>query len=141
MDHLGYSNRMKKLLRYAVCMTEELDGIRDKTELKRWIAKTGIEAYRFLTELLEQNARVYHLDTDGLRLRAGLYQSIQENNEPVFIGDLAVDGNDLIAAGACEGAEIGRMLHRLLEIVQASPELNEKEPLLAIAGTEGTCGS
>lgn len=141
IDHLGYSNRMKKLLRYAVCMTEELDGIREKAELKRWIAKTGLEAYRFLTELLEQNARVYGLDTAALKQRDGLYQSIRENNEPVFIEDLAVDGNDLVAAGAGEGVAIGRMLHRLLDVVHASPEQNEKELLLAIARTERAWGS
>ena len=38
IEILGYSNEMKKLLRYAVSLTAELERIRDKLSLKRFIS-------------------------------------------------------------------------------------------------------
>ena len=47
--------------------------------------------------------------------------------------DLAVTGNDLIAAGILPGREIGIILNELLEAVVDDPKLNTKDKLLEIA--------
>lgn len=54
---------------------------------------------------------------------------------PHTLGDLAIGGADIIALGA-KGKEIGRILERLLGLVIAAPELNEKETLIELAKKE-----
>jgi tRNA nucleotidyltransferase (CCA-adding enzyme) len=57
----------------------------------------------------------------------------QEWGQPVALGDLAVRGDDLIAAGVSEGPEIGAALRRLLAAVVGDPSVNERETLLRLA--------
>ena len=149
IDWLGYSNEMKKLLRYAVSLSDELDGISDKAELKRFINRIGREYYQYLTKQSEQRFRVYQPDDqpddqpDGrsnerpdevaFRRREELYREIQDGKEPVLLEDLVVNGDDLRGAGIKEGTEIGRILRLLLETVHQSPENNTRDLLLKIA--------
>lgn len=136
IEKLGYSNEMKKLLQCAVVLADELAGIRDKTELKRFICRIGYEYYKFLTSLSEQRLRIGLTEGAGLRQRAALLKEIQDNREPVFPEDLAVNGNDLKALGIEEGVEIGRILKLLLDTVHQAPEKNKKALLLGIAAAE-----
>lgn len=161
IEALGYSNEMKKLLRYAVSLTAELEQIRDKLSMKRLLRRIGLPYYQYLTDLAEQRCTVCHTgeagfeatcvngpaagptnaseagsaDTleDGLRHRAALFREIRDNNEPVFPGDLAVNGNDLRELGITEGVMIGRILKILLDTAHRFPEKNEKSALLKIA--------
>jgi len=129
----GWSNEMKKLLQHAVSLSEELDGIRDKADLKRFISRIGADCYRYLETLAEQRCRVWDLGEEGLLLRRELFDGILKNQEPVFIGDLAVNGSDLIERGIKEGAEVGRLLGLLLETVHEAPDKNNKNLLLELA--------
>jgi tRNA nucleotidyltransferase (CCA-adding enzyme) len=54
----------------------------------------------------------------------------EQQRQPHRIRDLAVNGNDLIAAGYRPGPSIGHALRKLLDEVVRSPELNTKEQLL-----------
>jgi tRNA nucleotidyltransferase (CCA-adding enzyme) len=56
-----------------------------------------------------------------------------EWRRPVTRGELAVDGDDLLAAGLEPGPEIGRVLAELLRAVIQDPEENRRERLLARA--------
>lgn len=51
--------------------------------------------------------------------------------DPLTIGDLAVDGDDLRSAGVAPGRAMGETLQRLLELVLDDPARNERETLLA----------
>lgn len=133
IDRLGYSNDMQKLLRCAVSVKEEFDRIQSKAELKSFLCRIGPEMFRFLTDLSEQEYRVYQTGDESRRLIRKLFDEIQSNREPVFSADLEVNGNDLIAAGVGEGPEVGRILQILLEAVHREPEINGKERLLEIA--------
>ncbi|MCC8168390.1 MAG: CCA tRNA nucleotidyltransferase [Clostridiales bacterium] len=62
-----------------------------------------------------------------------IYQEILAKGECFSLKDLAVNGNDLIAAGIKPGMEMGKLLHRLLEHVIENPEDNNKEKLLELA--------
>jgi tRNA nucleotidyltransferase (CCA-adding enzyme) len=53
-----------------------------------------------------------------------------ERANPHRLGDLAVDGSDLIRLGYAEGPAIGRALRALLDEVVEVPERNEREWLL-----------
>ncbi len=133
IEWLGYSNEMKKRLRHAVGLSDELDRISDKTELKRFLNRIGREYYRYLTDLSEQRTRVYCLGGEALRLREELFREILAGNEPIFLEDLAVNGDDLLRTGIRKGAEVGTVLKLLLETVHLEPEKNKKDLLLKIA--------
>jgi tRNA nucleotidyltransferase (CCA-adding enzyme) len=50
--------------------------------------------------------------------------------DPVEIGDLAIDGDDLRTAGIPPGPTLGRILSRLLDDVLEDPERNRREWLI-----------
>jgi tRNA nucleotidyltransferase (CCA-adding enzyme) len=57
----------------------------------------------------------------------------QEWQQPVALADLAVRGDDLMAAGLPEGPAIGAALRKLLAAVVDDPSQNERETLLRLA--------
>lgn len=58
------------------------------------------------------------------------YEAVLESEACVSLKDLAVNGKDLIAAGAAPGKGLGEMLQKLLEEVLEEPERNTREYLL-----------
>ena len=58
---------------------------------------------------------------------------VRERGDCIRLKDLAVTGNDLIAAGMKPGKEMGERLRYLFELVLSEPALNEKELLLKAA--------
>ena len=60
----------------------------------------------------------------------------QEWGQPVALADLAVRGDDLMAAGVPEGPAVGATLRRLLAAVVDDPSLNERETLLRMCEPE-----
>ena len=61
-----------------------------------------------------------------------MYRECMEKKECLTIRELAVSGQDLIAAGMQPGKQIGEMLNELLDRVLEDPGLNTKEQLLKI---------
>ena len=59
-----------------------------------------------------------------------IYRDILAQNQCLTLRDLAVGGQDLIAAGMQPGKAMGDTLNRLLELVLENPEYNTKEYLL-----------
>lgn len=67
---------------------------------------------------------------------AGVVDRVRARNEPINRRDLAVSGDDLVAAGvAVPGPRLGRILEVLLAAVIEHPEHNDRSRLLAIART------
>lgn len=66
----------------------------------------------------------------GVEIRS-LSNQIRERGDCLSLKTLAVKGADLIAAGVKPGKKMGGMLNRMLDLVLETPELNEKETLLA----------
>ena len=54
------------------------------------------------------------------------YETIINEHQCVSLKTLAVTGKDLIEAGYKPGREIGETLNRLLEVVLADPQKNQK---------------
>ena len=59
-----------------------------------------------------------------------MYEEIREEGECFSLKDLAVNGQDLMAAGARPGPALGEALRYLLDLVIEDPSLNQKEILL-----------
>jgi hypothetical protein len=102
----------------------------DKYSLKRFIYLNGQDVYDFLNSLSKQQREVY--ETPGFRIESRYYilDEINKNREPIYVEDLAIDGNDLIEAGIVEGEKVGEMLKMLVDVVHRFPGLNTKPKLL-----------
>ncbi len=92
--------------------------------IRRWLAATGSAA----DDLLSLEAWRTGRPASWL---AGVEAS-RAAREPVSRGELAVDGNDLLAAGVPRGPAVGQTLERLLDLVLADPSLNTRDRLLAL---------
>lgn len=58
--------------------------------------------------------------------------------DPIALGDLAVDGDDLRRAGVAPGRAIGETLARLLDAVLEDPTRNTQDQLIRLATAAGT---
>ena len=72
---------------------------------------------------------LYGADAEAVEI----LRRIEAENPCLTLGDLAVNGSDLIKEKIASGKDVGEVLSRLLDAVIEEPELNEKEKLLAMA--------
>lgn len=103
-------------------------------ELRRWLARMERETVVSLFRVLVARARV-----DGLRgfgdseaETVALFRSARRQlraDVPLQVGDLALDGEDLIRMGLEPGPHFGEILDRLLERVLDEPGRNEASEL------------
>jgi tRNA nucleotidyltransferase (CCA-adding enzyme) len=93
---------------------------KDPAAIRRWLAAVGESADDLLTLLPASRSM----------LRAAVERS-RAAGEPLTLKDLAVRGDDLIAAGVRPGPDVGEMLERLLEEVLEDPARNTREYLLS----------
>lgn len=93
--------------------------------VRRWLAAVGA-ARRDL--LLLERCRV-GADADW----EGLVHAVEERGEPTSLRQLAVTGEDLLAAGVPAGPQIGEILSRLLDLVLDDPSRNRRETLLELS--------
>ncbi|MCR4669449.1 MAG: HD domain-containing protein [Clostridia bacterium] len=75
----------------------------------------------------------YRSELDGLDEVERIAIDILAGDGCLHIGDLAIDGRDVIALGVPEGPEVGRILDLCLEAVLEGGLKNEREELLAYA--------
>lgn len=107
--------------------------IRTKIEFKQFIVRIGMERYQYLQNLAKAQRIVYDLPEEKVLSRDYLLTVIRNEKEPLFVEDLAINGDDLIAAGFEEGEGIGQMLYMLLDAVHLKPQRNEERELLKLA--------
>jgi tRNA nucleotidyltransferase (CCA-adding enzyme) len=111
----------------------------ERKTLLKWMAKLGSDQMLRLWQIkradnLAQNRAV----SDRLPEIAQLEQLTREliaEKPPLRVTDLAVNGQDLLRLGLPPGPEIGRTLHRLLEMVLDGDAENDRKTLLEIVRT------
>jgi tRNA nucleotidyltransferase (CCA-adding enzyme) len=91
-------------------------------EVRRWLSETGPAADDLLA------LRVATVPRSPL---PAVVEAIRAARDPLSLKDLAVRGEDLIAAGVRPGPDVGNMLQRLLAEVLQDPDRNTRERLLA----------
>ena len=99
-------------------------------DVRRWLSRTGEHADDLLALVpgISQSPIPHPLS----RLR-DVVQSVRDAHDPLSLSDLAVNGDDLIAAGVRPGPEVGETLARLLDEVLEDPGRNTREHLLSRA--------
>jgi len=93
--------------------------------VRRWLAAVG--------EAADDLSLIWELRHGIPPLWAPVVKGIRERREPLSRKQLAITGDDLVAAGAAPGPGIGQVLERLLTEVIDDPALNSREALLARA--------
>jgi tRNA nucleotidyltransferase (CCA-adding enzyme) len=96
--------------------------------VRRWLAETGEYADDLLAVLPALDVSRFPFPV--LRLQK-VVASIRAAKDPLTLQDLAVKGDDLIAAGVRPGPEVGETLQRLLGEVLEDPKRNTKSYLLS----------
>jgi tRNA nucleotidyltransferase (CCA-adding enzyme) len=95
----------------------------DEEAVRRWMSQAGAAVDDVVTVAVAEGW--------GAELRDAV-ERVRSSGAPLTIADLAVTGNDLIAAGVPEGPEIGARLRNLLDAVLEDPAKNTKEELLGM---------
>ncbi len=93
---------------------------KDATGIRRWLAAVGEHADDLLALLPAPRSALPHA-----------VEKIRAAHPPLALKDLAVKGDDLIAAGVRPGPDVGETLGRLLEEVLDDPSRNTREYLLS----------
>ncbi len=88
-------------------------------EMRRWMSAAGTA----VDDLIEIAV------VEGVELEDAV-EHIRQSGAPLSVGELAIDGNDLLEMGMPEGPEVGEVLRKLLDRVLENPELNTKAHLL-----------
>jgi tRNA nucleotidyltransferase (CCA-adding enzyme) len=130
LARLRYPTRLRTYVaRLIAAHAFWLDDV-DERFARRFLRKHGDElAFDLVThkqaDLIGKGRREDELA--AVRLRELLEQ---QRAQPHRLGDLAIDGSDLLALGYGEGPELGRVLDSLLDAVVEDPSLNTREQLL-----------
>jgi len=90
--------------------------------VRRWLSEVGAYADDLLSMLPTRTPPLSQLPKVVAAVRAA--------KDPLTLADLAVKGDDLIAAGVRPGPEVGEVLQQLLSAVIEDPARNTREHLL-----------
>ena len=103
--------------------------------VRRAMNKVGVDAFPLFIEVryADTMAQSDYQRQDKLQQIediSAIYEEIKARKECVTLGDLAVNGRDLISQGVTPGKKIGDVLGKMLMDVIDNPEHNSKEYLL-----------
>ena len=140
LEDLRASNKETEWVGHTVeCWHALRDTIRDAASgadvaLRRAAARTGRTHF---TDFVRVATARWSADagTPWPRDVVGLYRRGTKIafRDPLSVGDLAVDGGDLMELGIPAGPTIGTTLRRLLDVVLDDPSKNQRDTLLALA--------
>jgi len=139
LKRLKYSNAIidavKKLVLYHDAEIQP-----ETKYIKRWLNKLGEEMFRQLILVKRADAMAQSETFRGEKLKAldeivTVLEDVLEQQLCFSLKDLAINGRDLIDAGIPEGADVGKCLNRLLEMVIEDVVDNNKKDLLETSKT------
>ena len=134
LSRLRYDNCTTRTIKQLI-FYHDVEILPTRKHVKRWLYKIGEERFRQLIDVkradamaqTEEYRRKKLATLDDILL---ITDEIIEQRQCFSLGDMAVNGRDLIAAGIPEGIEIGRMLNRLVSMVVDETVENDRAKLL-----------
>jgi len=102
---------------------------------RRWLSKVGAHRLAAVARIELAEARAGSSGRDPIELVAAWRRArgVLGTRPPLRLGELALDGDDLIRLGMRPGPQFGRILSTLLEWVLEDPARNRRESLEARA--------
>jgi len=137
LERLRYPNAVIESVRHLI--KEHMFHYTDEwtdAAVRRFIARVGEAHLEDLYRLRRADTFAFagkETDNSSLLLLANRAEKILKQSKALAVKDLAVSGNDLIAAGIPGGIIMGIILRELLETVLDDPAQNTQEKLLEIA--------
>lgn len=113
-------------------LSVELNNL-SRVQVKKWLHSIGSDIVHFilnLQEAMQKSGLLPMSNLDDIKRIRRMVKQILSSGEPIYIKDLAINGNDLIQMGIKEGQTIGSILSALLEEVWVYPNMNQKDQLL-----------
>lgn len=99
--------------------------------IRRFMRKVGLENINDILDLREADRLGSGARKTSWRLEEMKQRMVEQLHQPFSIGDLKINGNDLMDKLKLEpGPQIGRILEQLFELVLENPELNTQENLI-----------
>jgi tRNA nucleotidyltransferase (CCA-adding enzyme) len=120
LTRLKCSNRDIERGRAIGAWRDKYPDAKDPVAIRRWLSAVGEHADDLLALLPAPRS-----------LLVSAVERIRAAGEALTLKDLAVKGDDLIAAGVRPGPDVGEALARLLEEVLEDPHRNTREYLLS----------
>lgn len=133
VDFLGFDNRTKEMLLDAIYLRDKIFFFANEVDLKDFLARYGRERYDYLHNLTKALCLIYDRSNIKIQARNLMMEKVESRNDPIYIEDLAISGQDLIDNGIAEGKKVGELLFMLTDVVHRKPHENTKEALLGYA--------
>lgn len=131
MTRLRYSKEQtRRTVRLVAAHMTDMRGDMRESKLRRFVAKNA-DIIDDLTELIIADARAAcgNADREKCLRIARLRDKMQNEGVPFGVGELAINGNDVMAFGY-KGEEIGKVLHELFDLCLRGEKKNERKILL-----------
>lgn len=133
MTRLRYSREQtRRTVRLVAAHMTDMRGDMRESKLRRFVAKNA-DIIDDLTELIIADARAAcgNADREKCLRIARLRDKMQKEGVPFGVGELAINGNDVMAFGY-KGEEIGKVLNELFDLCLRGEKKNERKILLDI---------
>lgn len=130
---LRYDKETEQHLTDALTLLEDIYFLTTFASFKKFLAKYGMERYEYLHNLSKAQRIVYDLTDARIVARNEVMKELQYSGHPIYVEDLAVNGDDLIEMGIPKGSKVDEMLLMLADVVHQRPHENTKKDLLAYA--------
>lgn len=138
LRRLKYDNATLKIVSFLI-LYHDTSILPNKAEIKKWLRKYGAAPVQLLFEVkiadnLAKNRSFPQRLIEAKEGRAAL-RRILKSGECYSLGQLKINGSDLIAAGFPEDRQLGVILDELLSAVIDGRCENERDALLKLAKT------
>lgn len=133
MTRLRYSKEQtRRTVRLVAAHMTDMRGDMRESKLRRFVANNA-DIIDDLTELIIADARAAcgNADREKCLRIARLRDKMKKEGVPFGVGELAINGNDVMAFGY-KGAEIGKVLNELFDLCLRGEKKNERKILLDI---------
>ena len=134
LTNLKFDSNTIKICSLIVKESSNIPTLNSKTNIKKFLSARNLCLVNKMISF--EKSKSISLD---LNSRLNLLSSIEyvektlseiiENNDPIYLKDINITGNDLITLGVKKGKDVGIILNILLNSVLEDPYLNEKETL------------
>lgn len=136
IDKLGYEGELRTHLEDVARDLPEFHFCQQPQTLKKFCYEHApMERSDYLLQLQKAMMIVFGYDIETkIKSKMYLFGEFEKNSDPIFVEDLAIDGNDLMEAGITETPEESEaMLKMLVERLHIEPRKNTRRELLELA--------